>query len=68
MKARLKNHGGESKRINAGAVTVNRSNITFNNLKITVRDREATCHGCSIPIEYRNDRIYVDYHKNLNQH
>jgi hypothetical protein len=42
VEVRLINHNGESKRISSGAVTVNRSNITFNNLEITVRDREAT--------------------------
>lgn len=39
---RLKGHEGETKRISAGAMSVNRSNMTFNNLEITVRDREAT--------------------------
>lgn len=42
IEVRLKNNDGESKRISAGAMTMNRSNITFNNLEITVRDREAT--------------------------
>lgn len=42
MEVRLLNHGGETKRIAAGAVNVMRSNMTFNNLEITVRDREAT--------------------------
>lgn len=42
IEVRLKNHGGETKRISAGAATVSRSNMTFNNLEISVRDREAT--------------------------
>lgn len=42
VEVRLKGHNGESKRINAGVVNVTRSNMTFNNLEITVRDREAT--------------------------
>ncbi len=42
IEVRLKNHGGETKRIAAGAVSVSRSNMTFNNLRICVRDREAT--------------------------
>jgi hypothetical protein len=42
VEVRLEGHEGESKRISAGAVNVNRSNMTFNNLEITVRDREAT--------------------------
>ena len=42
IEVRLKDHGGETKRLAAGAMTVNRSNVTFNNLEISVRDREAT--------------------------
>ena len=42
VEVRLLGHDGESKRIHAGAVDVQRSNMTFNNLEITVRDREAT--------------------------
>ena len=42
VEVRLESHEGESKRISAGAVNINRSNMTFNNLEITVRDREAT--------------------------
>ncbi len=42
IEVRLHGHGGETKRISAGAMTVNRSNMTFNNLAISVRDREAT--------------------------
>ncbi len=42
VEVRLRDHGGETKRINAGAVNVNRSNVTFNGLEISVRDREAT--------------------------
>jgi hypothetical protein len=42
MELRLLNHGGEVKRIEGGAMTVSRSNMTFNNLEITVRDPEAT--------------------------
>ncbi|MFP4172426.1 MAG: glycosyl hydrolase family 28-related protein [Candidatus Hydrogenedentota bacterium] len=42
VEVRLRDHGGETKRINAGAVTVNRGNMTFNGLEISVRDREAT--------------------------
>lgn len=42
VEVRLKDHKGESKRINSGVVYVNRSNMVFNNLEITVRDREAT--------------------------
>jgi len=42
MELRLLDHGGEVKRINGGAMSVSRSNVTFNNLEITVRDPEAT--------------------------
>lgn len=42
VELRLEKHEGESKRINAGAVIVSRSNMTFNNMEIRVRDREAT--------------------------
>lgn len=42
MEVRLLNHGGETKRIMAGSLRNTRSNMTFNNLEITVRDREAT--------------------------
>ncbi len=42
VEVRLEGHGGETKRLNAGAVNVNRSNMTFNNLEISVRDPEAT--------------------------
>jgi len=42
VEVRLKNHGGEHKRINAGAVLVARSNMTFNNPHFSVRDPEAT--------------------------
>lgn len=42
IEVRLKDHDGETKRINAGAATVSRSNMTFNNLELSVRDREAT--------------------------
>lgn len=42
IEVRLKDHGGETKRIAAGAAVVSRSNMTFNNLEISVRDREAT--------------------------
>lgn len=42
VEVRLKGHGGETKRIAAGAMSVTRSNMTFNNLEISVRDREAT--------------------------
>ncbi len=42
VEVRLEGHEGESKRISAGAVNVNRSNMTFDNLEITVREREAT--------------------------
>ena len=42
LEVRLINHDGETKRIMAGAVRNARSNMTFNNIEITVRDREAT--------------------------
>lgn len=42
VEVRLVNHDGETKRISGGVVTVNRSNMTFNNLELTVRDRDAT--------------------------
>ncbi len=42
VELRLENHDGETKRVNAGAVNVTRSNMTFNNMEITVRDPEAS--------------------------
>lgn len=42
VEVRLVNHDGRAKRISGGAVNVRRSNMTFNNLEITVRDRDAT--------------------------
>lgn len=42
MEVRLEGHEGEVKRISAGAMAVTRSNMTFNNIEISVRDREAT--------------------------
>lgn len=59
IEVRLRDHGGETKRINAGAVTVNRSNMTFNGLEISVRDREATMSrllnvGEAVNLEFNN--------------
>ena len=42
IEVRLAGHEGQTKRIAAGAMFVERSNVTFNNLHISVRDREAT--------------------------
>jgi len=42
MEVRLEGHEGEVKRISAGAMAITRSNMVFNNLEISVRDREAT--------------------------
>ncbi|MDX1639574.1 MAG: hypothetical protein R3281_16530, partial [Balneolaceae bacterium] len=42
VELRLEGHEGKTKRISAGAVVANRSNMTFNNLEITVRDPEAS--------------------------
>lgn len=42
VEVRLLGHEGEVKRIAAGAVQVQRSNMVFNRLRISVRDREAT--------------------------
>ena len=59
IEVRLLDHGGETKRISAGAATVSRSNMTFNNLEISVRDREATMSrllqssGC-VNVEFNN--------------
>ncbi len=41
MEVRLLNHEGKVKRIETQALAVNRSNMTFNQLEITVRDPEA---------------------------
>lgn len=59
IEVRLLNHGGETKRIEAGAASVSRSNMTFNKLEISVRDREATMSrllqstGC-VNVEFNN--------------
>ncbi len=42
VEVRLTGHEGRVKRINAGAVNIRRSNMTFNNPEISVRDPEAT--------------------------
>ncbi len=42
IEVRLEGHEGKVKRINAGAISVTRSNMVLNNLEISVRDREAT--------------------------
>ena len=42
MEVRLEGHEGLVKRVSAGAMAVTRSNMVFNKLEISVRDREAT--------------------------
>ncbi|MEX2574010.1 MAG: glycosyl hydrolase family 28-related protein [Balneolaceae bacterium] len=42
VEVRLENHDGKVKRISGGVLTLRRSNMTFNNLELTVRDRDAT--------------------------
>lgn len=44
VEVRLAGHEGRVKRIRAGAVIMRRSNITLNDLKVSVRDPEATMY------------------------
>lgn len=59
VEVRLSGHQGQVKRLNAGAVTMRRSNITFNDLSVSVRDPEATLYrlfasNAAVNIEINN--------------
>lgn len=68
VELRLEDHEGKSKRINAGAVNVNRSNMTFNNLDIRVRDREATVARLLVSTQVVNNEYNNGYFSGATYH